>query len=308
MRYINEEEITQSIPCVVALGNFDGLHIGHKRLIEEVKRQASLYRVQGAVFSFFPHPAFVLANRKNFQLIYTKEEKIKKIEELGIELYIEYPFTQSFAQIPPEQFIQKILYNQLHSKVVIVGKNFKFGKERKGDIHLLHSLGEKLGFQTLAISPVQIQGEEVSSTRIRQHLAKGEINKANILLGEPYSIMGTVVKGKQLGRTIGFPTVNLIPSSDKLLPDHGVYITYVQWLGQKRPSITSVGSNPTVYGKKTVVESYLLDFEQDLYGESIKVEFLEWLRPEHRFHSLTALMYQIQEDEKRARAYFERFK
>ncbi len=305
MKYLHDENINQFLPSVVALGNFDGLHLGHQQLIKKVKEQAKKSNAQSVVFSFYPHPAFIFKNRNNFKLIYTREEKLEKIQQLDIDLYIEYPFTLSFAQVLPEQFIQKVLYEQLQCKTVIVGENFHFGKGRKGDLRLLASYGKKLGFQTLGISPVIIQGEKVSSTRVRTSLLKGQVDIARQLLGEPYWITGIVEKGNQIGRTIGFPTVNLQAPANKLLPHKGVYITYIYWQGKNRPSITNVGSNPTVQGMNVKVESYVLDFDQILYGETIKVKFLKWLRPERNFISLSSLMHQIQQDEIQTREYFQ---
>ena len=305
MKYINNTEITQKKPSVVALGNFDGLHKGHKKLIQELQRQGNRLQAQEVIFSFFPHPAFVLGNRKDFQLIYTKDEKIRKMKKLGIHLYIEYPFTKQIAELDPRAFIEQVLYKQLQAKAIVIGENFRFGRNRKGNVDLLISVGKNLGFEVFGMPIVQFQEEDVNSTLIRQYLKEGKMVEANELLGEPYSIMGIVATGKQIGRTLGFPTANLIPPADKLLPTPGVYITEVLWNGKSWPSITNVGSNPTVSGSSPTVESYLLDFHENLYEKWIEVRFLDYLRPEVKFVSIADLKKAIKQDEQKARIYFE---
>ncbi len=279
----------------VTLGKFDGLHLGHQHLMEQViesKKQG----YQAVMFSFLFHPEN-LFKKKEFELIYTEEEKLRRLKQTGMDVLVSYPFTEETKSIEPEDFIRDILVEKLDTKLIVVGKDFRFGHNRSGDIHLLKELESKYGYRIIACDKKRLHHTVISSSVIRKLLSDGNMEAANAMLGQPYSIYGTVLHGRKIGRTLGMPTTNLIPAENKLLPPCGVYASRTWIDGKLYPGVTNIGYKPTVGAEKSKgVETYLFDFDQDLYGKEIDVEILHFLRPELKFDSLEELKLKMQED------------
>ena len=288
----------------VTLGKFDGLHLGHQHLMNQViefKQQG----YQAVMFSFLFHPEN-LFKKKEFELIYTEEEKLHRLRQTGMDVLVSYPFTQVTKSIEPEDFIRDILVAKLDAKLIVVGKDFHFGHNRGGDIHLLKELESRYGYRVIACDKKKLHHTVISSTVIRRLLAEGKMEAANAMLGQPYSIYGMVQHGRKIGRTLGMPTTNLIPSENKLLPPCGVYVSKTRIDGRDYPGVTNIGFKPTVGAEKNKgVETYLFDFDRDLYGKEIEVELLHFLRPELKFDSLEELKHKMQEDITASRIFFE---
>ncbi len=288
----------------VTLGKFDGLHLGHQHLMNQViefKQQG----YQAVMFSFLFHPEN-LFKKKEFELIYTEEEKLHRLRQTGMDVLVSYPFTQETKSIEPEDFIRDILVAKLDAKLIVVGKDFHFGHNRGGDIHLLKELESRYGYRVIACDKKKLHHTVISSTVIRRLLAEGKMEAANAMLGQPYSIYGMVQHGRKIGRTLGMPTTNLIPSENKLLPPCGVYVSKTRIDGRDYPGVTNIGFKPTVGAEKNKgVETYLFDFDRDLYGKEIEVELLHFLRPELKFDSLEELKHKMQEDITASRIFFE---
>lgn len=304
MEHITGYNIVQKEPTAVTLGNFDGIHQGHRELIGLTKEYAKKENLRSVVFTFLPHPMFVFQNRELSALIMAPAEKAYAMERMGIDTYIEYPFTKEFAAMAPEDFANKLIFDQLQCKVLIVGQNYKFGYKQSGNYELLKKLGEMRGIQVIQVPSVLYEEKRVSSTRIRECLVKKDIEKANRLLSTPYFILGEVIQGKKLGRTIGFPTINIIADPIKLFPPNGVYATRTVCDGQMYYGVTNVGCNPTVNGTFKVVETFLFDFQKIVYGKMLKTYFFKWIRDEEKFPSVEALRQQLNHDEESALDYF----
>lgn len=304
MDYIEGKDIVLDKFTAITLGNFDGIHLGHRKLIDTVKQYAAENNMLSVVCSFLPHPRLVFKEQENFALILTPEEKLARIAKMDVDCYINFLFTDEFANISAEQFAQKYLFEQLKCKIVVVGEDYTFGSHKKGTPELLKKIGEKYGAKVITIPKVTVHGQLVSSSRIRSLLEKSELEQANELLAEPYSIIGTVVEGKKLGRTIGFPTLNILADPIKLFPSNGVYATRTLYNGAIYNSVTNIGYNPTVDGKVKTIETNVLDFNQFVYGQTIEVQFLKFFRPEKTFKNVEELKLQIDADSQKARAYF----
>lgn len=306
MKYISSLDISQNHSSVVTLGNFDGIHLGHRKLIETVKSVSREGNYQSVVFSFYPHPQIVLNKAHALKMIFSRSEKKHRLEQMGIDLYIEYPFTKEFANVSAEEFVEEILIKQLKTKIIVIGSNNKFGRKQQGNVQFLKEREKKWGLKVIEISPVLYQGTVVSSTRVREELAKGNINKVNELLKVPYIIMGKVLQGKKLGNTLGYPTANIATQEDRLYPPNGVYITRTKWNGQYYNSVTNIGYNPTVNGKNKVIETYIIDIDLDnhLYNQVLEIEFYQWIRSEQRFSNVEKLTQQIKKDVELAKSYF----
>lgn len=289
----------------VSLGKFDGFHVGHRVLIEYV---TSLKEkgLQAVTFSFFQHPGNYVSNLSK-NLIYTEAEKVKMAEKLGSDYFISYPFNEEVMHTEPEEFVRTVLVEKLGAKVVVVGKDYHFGKDRRGNAALLAELGQKYGFEVKAFDKVNQDNIEVSSTRIRQELIDGNIEKANQMLGEPYSITGTVVYGNQIGRTLGMPTANIFPSSEKLIPPNGVYVSRILIGEQAYCGITNIGFKPTVgdHNQKGI-ETFIFNFNEMIYDKEITVELLKYERGEQKFQSLDELKAQMERDCQFGKDYFEK--
>ena len=291
---------------VLALGNFDGLHRGHRKILDRVSRVASERGATSVVMTFDPHPPRIVRPDKAPPLLMTKAQKLDAFEDTGLKGAAIVRFTADLSRWDPEMFVRTVLVDWLHVSEVWVGANFLFGHDRTGNFSLLRGLGARYGFRAEKIDPVRYKDFVVSSTRIRRLLGDGRVDEAGALLGHQYFIDGTVMRGDQRGRTLGFPTANLC-TENELLPPHGVYATTTRIGGIVHPSITNVGTRPTVdQSGRTVIETHVFDFDRDLYGQSIRVGFVQRLRDERAFESLDALRAQIDADCRRARVLFGR--
>jgi riboflavin kinase / FMN adenylyltransferase len=291
---------------VLALGNFDGLHRGHVKIIERVNRRAGERGSTSVVMTFDPHPPRVVRPDKAPPLIMTKAQRLEAIAAAGIQGTAVVRFTHELSQWDPETFVRTVLAEWLRVAEVWVGANFLFGRDRAGNFSLLRALGARYGFRAEKIDPVRYREFVVSSTRIRRLIGEGRVDEAGALLGHPYYVDGTVVEGARRGRDLGFPTANL-EVVNELVPPHGVYATTVQLDSVIHPSITNIGLRPT-FGDtvRPVVETHVLGFEGDLYGRLVRLGFVQRLRDERAFDSVEQLRAQIDADRQRARSLFER--
>ena len=293
---------------VVTVGSFDGIHLGHRSILETVVERARAHDGTATVVTFGPHPRKVLHPDRPPRLLSTTEQRVELIEAAGIDVTILEPFTPEFSRTPPEQFVRDYLHRRLAPVEVYVGYDFRFGHDREGSMRLLTELGPRLGFSVTIVPEVTIEGEDVNSTRIRALVAEGDAATAGRLLGRPYALRGRVVSGDRRGRGLGFPTLNLAPENE-LLPGNGVYAGRVRFLDDGDPpsgavfsAVTNVGRRPTFdAGDRIVCESHLLEFAADAGGRRIEVSFVDRLRPERRFPSGDALREQIARDVDEAR-------
>ena len=278
-----------------AIGKFDGVHLGHRRLLEEIlnKKKNGL---AACVFTFDPTPA-VLFGLSDGKELTTREEKRRLFEHLGIDILIEFPLTKETAATEPERFVTEILAKQMNTRFVAAGEDLSFGKNGAGNAELLEKMAPQLGFCARTIEKIEVDGIEVSSTYIRKLVEEGRMEEAEKMLGMPYTLVGRVEHGNHIGHTLGFPTVNLLPPAGKLLPPNGVYYAVVRYNGRAYKAISNVGTKPTVSFEKVMgVESYLYDFAQDIYGQEIEVALKSFRRPERRFGSLEELKKQLDLD------------
>lgn len=285
---------------VVTIGNFDGLHVGHQavlaRLIEAARQRDTL----ALTITFEPHPVKVLRPDVELQLILSYEDKLRTLERLGVDVALVLQFTPELAATPSESFVREVLHEALRAQHVIVGPDSRFGHDRGGDLDQLCRLGSELGFDAEPVAPVHIAGEAVSSTAIRQAVTAGDMERAAGMLGRYHRVRGVVVPGHQRGRTLGFPTANLAPTGE-LVPADGVYAVRVLHRRERYDAAANVGTKPTFGRHPRLVEAFLFDFDGDLYGESIAVEFVERLRPERRFRNARELAAQVERDLEEAR-------
>ncbi len=281
-----------------AIGKFDGFHRGHQKLLGQLRQQQE-QGLKSVVFTFVPSPA-AFFSRSPVKELSTIEEKRRIFEKAGVDYLIEYPFHQEIADMEPEVFVKEVLAGRLRAKCVVAGEDVSFGKKGAGNYHLLQELASNCGYQVILIEKVSYQDKEVSSTYVREEVRKGNMELAAQLLGTPYHVGGEIIHGRQLGRTIGMPTVNLLPPSEKLLPPKGVYYSYVVLHGgeeNKLPAITNIGTKPTVDDRCMMgVETYIYNFDQDVYGEELEVYLLKFKRPEMCFDGVDALKRQMAKD------------
>ena len=291
-----------SEPTVVTIGTFDGLHLGHRKIIERVVQSARKEGFLATVFTFFPHPRMVVQHDESLRLIHTLEEKKRGFDSLGIDLLVVQPFNEVLAQLTAEEFVSTILVKHLKVKKVIIGYDHRFGCNRTANINDMRLFGEKYGFAVEEISVQEVDAVSVSSTKIREALNRGDITTAEHYLGTPYSLTGTVVHGLKLGRTLGYPTANIeVTEKYKLIPKDGVYVVCSYIGGRKVYGMMSIGKNPTIEGKGASIEVYFFDFDGDLYGQELTIEFIQYLREEQRFDTIEHLKEQLQNDETAAR-------
>lgn len=291
-------------PSVVTIGTFDGVHIGHKAILGKLIKSAEANQLESVLLTFFPHPRQVVQSVTDLRLINTIEEKKKLLEKEGLHSLVIHPFTKEFSRLTAEEYVRDILVKQLAAKKIIIGYDHRFGKNRTANITDLKAFGEKYGFEVEEISAQELDKVAVSSTKIRKALKEGDIETANNYLGYNYFLTGTIVKGKKIGRTINFPTANIhIDETYKLIPKIGVYVTRTIIDGKTYNGITNIGINPTVSGEKKIVETHILDFEGDLYGKTLEIYFLAYIREEVKFDSVKSLQNAIAEDEVFARNY-----
>ena len=279
----------------VALGSFDGLHSGHLSLVNKIIELANENKGRSIVYTFKNHPRTLIKGATPPKLLMDNESKEEILEALGVDLIYFEEFNEEYMKLTPEGFI-KYLCEKFKVKGIVVGFNYRFGYKNIGNIEMLKELSTKYGYELYVMEPCNYENEVISSTRIRDELLNGNVDKAMKMLNRPYIIKGKVVHGKKLGRTIGFPTANLDYSKEALIPRKGVYYTNVQWQGKIYKGITSVGNNPTVNGDKLTIETYILDFNNDLYGHNIKVYFIKKIRDEKKFNSIDDLVIQLKKD------------
>jgi riboflavin kinase/FMN adenylyltransferase len=291
---------------VLALGNFDGVHRGHRKILERVQRVAGEHGATAVVMTFDPHPPRIVRPDKAPPLLMTNAQKLEALAEAGLHGAAIVRFTPALSRWDPEMFVRTVLVEWLHVSEVWVGANFLFGHDRAGNFSMLRTLGARYGFKAEKIDPVRYKDFVVSSTRIRRLVGEGRVDEAGALLGHQYYVDGTVMHGDHRGRTIGFPTANLC-TENELLPPHGVYATTTRIAGVVHASVTNVGTRPTVDDSgRTVVETHIFNVNRDLYGASIRVGFVQRLRDERAFESLDQLTAQIAADCDRARVLFNR--
>ncbi len=295
MRLINGRLAAKKIQgAVLTLGNFDGVHLGHQRIIRKVVGRAKALKCASAVFTFEPHPLKVVAPGASPPLIASPEEKIRLIAGLGPDVLILAKFTKGFAVKHPREFVEEFIV-PMSVKEVWVGHDFSFGKGKVGTVSHLKSLGAELGFKVAMIPACKVGGDIVSSSRIRALVKSGEVKKAGKLLGRGFSVKGVVVRGKRAGNSLGFPTANIKVRSE-LVPGNGVYAAYVCFSGKTYRAAVNVGTAPTLGAVPLCVEAHLLDFKGDIYGKTIEVEFVKRLRDEMPFASKEALVKMIERD------------
>lgn len=286
-------------PTAVALGNFDGVHRGHRQVIQPVLDLAATGKhPYPTVVTFSPHPKEFFTGQ-SLALLTPKDEKVQQLEAAGVKQLVLLPFDHQIASLSPQQFVETILVQQLQARHICVGANFRFGAKRAGNTADLQAIAAQFGVE-VTIVPLEIcNGQRISSSAIREALQTGDLSTANRLLGRSYSLVGQVVQGQQLGRTIGFPTANLQVAPEKFIPSYGVYSVWVDLPEQSQtrlPGVINIGLRPTVGGTQLTLEVHLLDWSGDLYGQTIVVHLEQFLRPEQKFASLEALQTQIQAD------------
>jgi riboflavin kinase/FMN adenylyltransferase len=293
---------------VLTVGNFDGVHVGHRAILDTVVSRARALAGQAVVYTFDPHPRKVLHPERAPKLLTTLEQRLELLEAAGVDAVIVEPFTREFAGTPAERFIRERIHERIRPLEVYVGYDFHFGRDREGSMRLLTELGPRLGFSVTIIPEVVVDGRDVNSTRIREVLAESRVEEAALLLGRPHAIRGIVAPGERRGRTLGFPTANLAPESE-VLPGAGVYAGRLVPLdagdppaGRSFDAVTNVGTRPTFRdGGELLAEAHLLDFAGDLYGRRVELSFVACLRPERRFPSVESLRAQIRADVEAAR-------
>lgn len=289
---------------VVTIGTFDGVHVGHKKIIQRLLESTQANDWESLVLTFFPHPRMVLQKDTQIKLINTIDERATLLENQGLDHLVVHPFTKEFSRLTAEEFVQEILVNQLHVKKVIIGYDHRFGRNRKADITDLKRFGEQFDFEVEEISKQELEDVAISSTKVRKALDVGDIGLANNYLGYAIMLNGTVVQGKRLGRKIGYPTANLNITEDyKLIPAQGVYVVQCVIEGERQFGMMNIGTNPTVGGDKQTVETYFFDFDQDLYGKKLCIEVLARIREEKHFDSLEELKNAMKEDEAFSRSW-----
>lgn len=291
------KDFSSSKKTILTLGTFDGVHIGHKKILEKVIQNTLDEKYESLVLTFFPHPRMILQERSEIKLLNTISEKVSLLEKLGIQNLVIHPFDETFSRLTAEEFVKTVLVEKFEIHKIIIGYDHRFGRNRTADINNLIEFGEKYNFEVEQISAQEINAISVSSTKIRNAIQEGNMLLANKYLGYDYFLSGLVTKGKQLGRTIGFPTANLKIEEDyKLIPLKGVYIVSSQINGQKVYGMMNIGLNPTVGGEHLSVEIHYLNFDADLYDQKIAVSILKRIRGEEKFDSLVLLKEQIEKD------------
>ena len=289
---------------IVTIGTFDGVHIGHKLILEKLIQNAKEHDCESVVLTFFPHPRMVLQESSDVKLINTIEEKSELIGNIGIENLIIHPFDQKFSRLTAEEFVKTILVDLLNIKKIIIGYDHRFGRNRTANIDDLIVYGKQYDFEVEQISAQEINDNAVSSTKIRNAILEGNISLANKYLGYNYTFSGEVVKGKQLGRTIGFPTANIhIKESYKLIPKNGVYIVKSNYDGNTIFGMMNIGNRPTVNGENQTIEVNFFDFDEDIYNKIISIEILAFIREEQKFDSLDSLKSQLNKDQQTSLSY-----
>jgi riboflavin kinase/FMN adenylyltransferase len=298
------KEFSATKKTILTLGTFDGVHIGHQKILERVIDNTANEKYESLVLTFFPHPRMVLQEKSEIKLLNTIEEKINLLETIGIQNLVIHPFDEAFSRLTAEEFVRTVLVDQFDIHKIIIGHDHRFGRNRTADINDLISFGQQYGFEVEQISVQEINDLSVSSTKIRNAISQGNMPLANEYLGYDYFLSGTVFKGKQLGRTIGFPTANIKIKEDyKLIPLNGVYIVK-SVINQKTVfGMMNIGVNPTVSGEGLSIEIHFLDFDADLYDQKITVSILKYVRAEQKFDSIDLLTKQLEKDKNTTTTY-----
>ena len=294
----------QNKKTIITIGTFDGVHLGHKKILEKITSNAQQLNCEGTVLTFFPHPRMVIQNVEPLKLLNTIEEKKLLLESFGIANLIIHPFNKEFSQLSAEDFVKKILVEQLQIQKIIIGYDHRFGTNRSADINDLIVFGKKYGFEVEQIEAQEIDEIAISSTKIRTSLEDGAITLANEYLGYYYFFSGTVVKGNQIGRTIDFPTANIqIDEEYKLIPKNGVYFVKSKINNKPVFGMMNIGTRPTVEGKNQTIEVHFFDFDQDLYDKKITIEMIDFIREELKFESVESLKNQLHKDKQICKNY-----
>jgi len=288
--------------AVVTSGTFDGVHLGHQKILSRIKQTAGEINGETVLITFWPHPRLVLyPNEHNLRLLSTFEEKAALLKQLGLDHLITIPFTKEFSQLSSEEFIRQVLIEKINTKKLVIGYDHRFGKNREGGFEFLKANIDKYKFELEEISREDIDQVGISSTKIRKALEQGDVHIANEYLGRPYEINGLVIKGEQIGRSIGFPTANIhIPNDYKLVPCDGAYAVEIKIEEQFYKGMLNIGNRPTLKGLNKTVEVNLFDFSDDLYDKRVTVYFREYLRPEEKFANLEELKLQLEQDRLKA--------
>ncbi len=300
------EEIYQIQNPVLTIGTFDGVHVGHQKIIQNIVQKARELNGETVLFTFHPHPRTVLfPEHHNLKLIQTQDEKLAKLKRQKIENIIVFPFSKEFSRTPATEFIRDYLVNKIQVHTIVIGYDHQFGKNREGSLEHLQELSTVYGFSVHEIPAHDIDEVNVSSTKIRRALENGEVETANAYLGEPFQLNGVIVHGKGLGKTIGFPTANVFIADElKIIPKNGVYAVRCEINDSVQFGMMNIGVRPTVAEEEKAektIEVHLFDFEEDLYGKNILIEVIQFLRDEHRFDSVLELTKQLEKDETTAR-------
>lgn len=291
-------------PTIITIGTFDGVHIGHQKIIQKLTKTAKKSNLQSVVLTFFPHPRMVLQQDADIKLLNTIDERLQILNSFGVQHTLVKTFTKDFSNLSAYDFVKTILVDELNAKQIIIGYDHHFGKNRSADINDLKRFGKQFNFEVKEIPEQDIDDVAVSSTKIRKALESGDISTANLYLGYPYFLTGMVIKGKGLGRQIEFPTANIhIKETYKLIPKNGVYVVKSTINGVLYFGMLNIGTNPTVGGKHQSIEVHFFDFDTDIYDQKIKVELLERLRDEHKFESVEALKNQLKKDKVNAKLF-----
>lgn len=298
------QDFKTSKPTVATIGTYDGVHLGHQKIIQQIAHCAEMLDAESLVLTFFPHPRTILQEGTVMKQLNTIEEKIELLAQQGIDHLVIHPFDKEFSRLRAEEFVKEILVDTFHVKKIIIGYDHRFGRNRTANIEDLIAFGNTYGFEVEQISVEEINEVSISSTKIRAALEDGNIDLANTFLGYPYSLTGTVQKGQQLGRTIGFPTANIEQIADyKLIPQNGVYVAQSIINNQTVYGMMNIGNRPTVDGTRQTIEIHFFSFNQDLYGQNITVSLIHRLRDEHKFDGIEALKNQLHADQAAALAY-----
>ncbi len=300
--YTEVSENIRTKNAVVTVGSFDGLHLGHFKILNEVKKVVAEKNGTSFVVTFEPHPRFVLSKDFEMKLLTSLDEKKEILEKSGIENLMVINFTKDFSQLTSDEFIRQFIVDKIGASHMVIGHDHKFGKDRLGDVVKLSQVGKLHNFDVTDVSAESLEGEIISSTKIRNALFNGDIERANLFLGRNFSISGKIVVGAQRGRTLGFPTANvMLDESSKAIPKNGVYVTRCLLDNEIHFGIMNIGYRPTFENKhELVLEVHILNFDRDIYGKSMKIEFLKRLRDEVKFESKDSLIHQIQTDKKTA--------
>ncbi len=291
--------------AVLTIGAFDGVHNGHRAIITQLKKVAAQLSGESVIISFNPHPRIIVQPNALLQVITTQSEKEQLLKQLNIDHLVLYPFNKAFSELSAQQYIEEFLIAKFKPKAIVIGFDHHFGNDREGNFKLLEKYAQKGDFELFEIEAQTVQNNKISSTSIRNALLHGEILKANHLLGYNYTFNGTVVLGKQLGRTIGFKTANLhLQDTQKLIPGNGVYVVDVHWNNQQLQGMMNIGTRPTVNGINRTIEVHILNFDEEIYDQNITVSILQRLRNEQKFDGLDALKAQLVTDKIATENYF----